>query len=45
MPTGAEWLTWWSYIIQEMGSVAREGTLVELAAVPGVDEELDRAPL
>jgi hypothetical protein len=36
-----EWLTSWAHEISDVAGIAREGTLVELAPVPGVDEELD----
>ena len=38
-----EWLTWWPYKIADVAGVAGEGPLVELTAIPSVDEELDRA--
>src|SRR5919201_2071259 len=36
-----EWLKSWAYKIAHVADVAREGALVQVAAIPGVDEELD----
>ena len=38
-----EWLTGWPHKITDVVGVAREGALVQLTAVPGMDEKLDGA--
>ena len=39
-----EWLSLWAHEIHDMAGIGRVGPLVQLAAVPGIDEELDGAP-
>ena len=38
-----EWLKVWAYEIHDMALIGRIGAPMQLAAVPGIDEELDGA--
>src|SRR5438067_1817268 len=43
-PATREWLRVLTYEVADMRGIAGEGALVQLAAVPGMHEELDSAP-